>query len=158
MASYKIIDGYIEDIYRGESQQGTPYLGILFFSKDANNYPEIKMWMTERSLKIDLDKLKELFRIAGIANEFVPVDNITSAIEKLSRPEFAALKIPILADEEFWEGKTREKYSLAWGKQEVSDSAFASFKDETAKKLAAIKAAAESADPKPAPYDGDIPF
>lgn len=173
MAEYANIEGYIEDIYEGETQNEKTYLGIKFYTEDYHDYDngryEIRWWFTSPAAKeITQDKVKRLLGMAGIEYKGAPPTTVKAALKLLSNEKLAALKIPVTVQPNEYEGKTRAQYDLGWdGSESVVQSGFSGFADLVAERLAGIKGAKSSqagtgrpapSEPSSSVYDDSIPF
>jgi hypothetical protein len=138
------ITGYIEDIYSGESQMGTPFLNIKFHTNDTvendNGYYNIRWYYTAKTVDMNVEKTDRILQIAGVPKT-LDAKSVESAMKVLCIPEIVALEVPISVKQNTYEGKTSPQYDIGWPKGEdmAKDSGFAAFKDLVAERMAKVK-------------------
>jgi hypothetical protein len=169
MASYTQITGYIEDIYEGETKNGTPYLGIRFYTQDEHdndtgNY-EIKWWFSKNSVQYDVEKVFRLLEMTDppiVLPENQKPNTIKNALKALMREELAALEIPVSVQPNEYNDRVYAQYDLGWfgPVQHVPDEkGFGKFADKIAERLKDLKTTEKnSPEVSSEPYSDEIPF
>jgi hypothetical protein len=151
MPQYDSIQGYIQDIYEGETSTGKEFLGISFYTEEQHDndagYHETKRWFTTpAAIEISQEKVERLFKFAEIEYKSKPPTTVKAALKILAREEFVALPINITVQPNEYEGKVRAQYDLGWTGEAAGlvQSGFTKYQDLLEQRMAAVKAAGKA--------------